>query len=398
MTTVLIYQQAGSWSKTIMISMRLLLFTLLLVLNFDNKAANFCVETSAEFQSALTTAGNNGQDDVIKLKSGSYYTSGAPFFFNSAEDFDLNISGGWYDFNQFGCVAQETSPLNTYLNGNDSDSILLLSTQIIGATSQFTISHLTFEWGYIHDNFDNGILTFNGAGFDFLGEILIDRVLFRRNLSLAAIVKIYEGNQVSIRNSVFSKNYIADRNGVVDIHFPDDNYGLYFINNTITGNTLFSSVTAGNDYTIGLKLSINQTINGTPKAFIANNIFWNDINYSDNGIPVDVFEIELSDTGGIHYVYNNDFQTMNSPAEFQSDNLSVNPMLTLPDLTDFTPLPGSPVINAGLSAPESGSNFEDMWDYGNSDFDGFSRVIDNRVDIGAVEALPEVPIFENGFE
>jgi len=56
-----------------------------------------------------------------------------------------------------------------------------------------------------------------------------------------------------------------------------------------------------------------------------------------------------------------------------------------------------------LPAPESPPipvPFELDWDYGVEDYDRgiIGRVAGGRVDIGAVEAPPEVPIFKNGFE
>ena len=144
----------------------------------------------------------------------------------------------------------------------------------------------------------------------------------------------------------------------------------------------------------GLKIVVSSSGNtgAEPKAWIANNLFWDNDTY-------DIFTIQQSLTV---YFYNNNYETFFGHVDYTANNIFVNPMLSQ-QLLDFTPQPGSPLIDSGMNAPNSTANplpFEQNWDYGDTDFDGDAgfRVVNHRVDIGAIEAPPEIPIFKNGFE
>jgi hypothetical protein len=59
-------------------------------------AADFCVDTSAELQSALAAAAVNGEDDVIRVEPGSYPVPAGGFLYDGTlENHNLVLSGGW---------------------------------------------------------------------------------------------------------------------------------------------------------------------------------------------------------------------------------------------------------------------------------------------------------------
>jgi len=95
-----------------------------------SEAATFCVSTGAQLFSALETAENNNQNDVIKITSGvKVYANpvGYPYTWeytpsNAAEaDNSLAISGGW----NTGCTTYSIGAQHTVLDGTGIDATVL---------------------------------------------------------------------------------------------------------------------------------------------------------------------------------------------------------------------------------------------------------------------------------
>lgn len=366
----------------------MLIVLIFVVLNVES--ATHCVETAAEFKAALESAGSNNEDDVIKLKTGDYVSdANTRFIYSYTENKSLEISGGWFDFNQFGCVGQSQDPMATTLDANDESIVLLFTYNNDYPIFNAKISNLSIINGTSTQNVASGLQM--ALPNNHNGEVIIDRVYFAGNDSdINGALTITWPETVNIKNSVFQFNKAGEGDGVIQINLRADNKGAYFINNTLLYNS-HDLLVADSSTTTGLKINIqSMNIDGYPRAFIANNLFWNN---EDN----DVFLPAI----GTSYFYNNNYQTIEGNASFASNNMSQSPLLSL-QLLDFTPQPGSPLIDQGKNAEILLGNppfpFDEDWNYGPSDFDGFSRVINNSVDIGAVEAPPEVPIFENGFE
>jgi len=158
-------------------------------------------------------------------------------------------------------------------------------------------------------------------------------------------------------------------------------------------NNFTNAASTATSNTSGLSVNLNQSQQNIPQSLIANNVFWANEN-SD-------FYVTFS--GGLNYLYNNNYEFGSGFFEDEANNMSVQPQLS-PFLLNFTPEPGSPLIDRGLQMPDIPAivplTFLEEWDHGAEDFDRgiFFRVVNNRVDIGAVESPPEVPIFEDGFE
>ena len=103
---------------------RTLLFVsaLSLLLNPSSSfGATFCVSNSTEFQSALTTAASNGEDDTIQIIQGTYNGN---FTYASTNARRLVVEGG-YNSN---CTSQIIDPKNTILDGEDADHVLAIAT------------------------------------------------------------------------------------------------------------------------------------------------------------------------------------------------------------------------------------------------------------------------------
>ena len=359
-----------------------------LLLSGHSLAATFCVESVSELSDALSTASTNGQDDQIRIKSGDYVVGSSNdlrYYIN--EDHDLSISGGWSDLNQFNCIVQSTSPLSTTLDGDDQFLLLRLvdHSSSPDISAHFTISNLTFANAAVDSVYFAPALTIYWPDLVHSGTVMIDRVFFFGNEGAnTSAVKIHHGDRVTIRNSVFAYNHSDSGQGAVNINMHDTNTGVYFVNNTVLNNNHGSA-------NPGPLTSAGLFVTNVNNAFITNNLLW------DN----DGTDLSLMISGPNYYLYNNNIgASAGAAADHESGNLSAPPMLA-PQILNFTPQPGSPLINLGRTMPEIvpfPTPFHFGWDHGTSDFDGFSRVFGGRVDIGAVEAPPEVPIFEHGFE
>ncbi len=353
-------------------------------------AATFCINDSAELVAALDTARNNGEADEIRIRSGDYLTPNITgFLFNNAENHNLSISGGWTPFNQFDCFSQLAGPLDTTLDGDDFSPVLYIVSG--SGTPEISISNLTITKGITQaQNIGAGITFYNYDDFD--GQFLLDQVFFFENEGPIGAALSYTGSgTITVRNSVFLFNNNYDGKGVVNVSLSPDTTGFYFINNTM----IFNSSDLGDTSTsnvAGLHLNMFQDQNNIPQAMIANNLFW----YQSAS------DFYVTFSGGLTYLYNNNYYLGAGLIEDQANNISEQPLLASP-LFDFTPQAGSPLINAGLSMDDPlpvSSPFLENWDHGTEDFDRgiWVRVVNRRVDIGAVEAPPEVPIFKDGFD
>ena len=125
-------------------------------------AAVFDVSNPAEFQSALTTAQSNGQNDVINVAAGTYHiTSTLEYAAASGEDFTLEILGAGSDL--------------VFLDGQAARSILRIDASFVtsNANLSITVTNMTFSNGNaVGDPSDGGALAillepeaFPGADF-----------------------------------------------------------------------------------------------------------------------------------------------------------------------------------------------------------------------------------------
>jgi hypothetical protein len=365
---------------------------LLIIIIGQNQAATFCINDANEFETALDQARQNNQDDHIKIRSGDYMTiNNERFIYFNSEDFDLKISGGWVNFNQIDCFQQLGKPWDTTLDGNDLSEVLYIQNN--DNSANITVENLTISSGF-SDSVGNpgGLKIYSDV--DYSGKILLDQILFIGNEGpngVGSALYVLNGHEITVRNSVFIFNTSNNGFGAAMFSLAANQRGVYFINNTLIYNDTNSEDTSVFNAS-GLYMILNDENGITPSALIANNLFWDNENS----------DFAVSFSGGKTYVYNNNYERGSGLIEDQAYNLSLPPQLA-PAILDFTPQITSPLIDKGKRMPEIipiPTPFLLGWNHGNEDFDQgiFGRVINGRVDIGAVEAPPEPPIFKNGFE
>lgn len=352
-------------------------------------AATFCVETPTELAAALQAAGSNGQNDHIRLKVGSYVPPDEGGFRLLVDEANTTeISGGWVDL-VVDCQLRGSDPKITSIEGNDSKRLFRLFLET-GNTdgNNINFSNLSFRNG--HGEVGSGISPIHLAIPSNNVRVLFDRVFFWSNSGdFAGAVAAIGLKRLAIRNSVFMFNEVRETQGTVSVRLSSDGQRFFFINNTMVHNSHTGTQTTRCS---GIQVS-TPSAGIHREALIVNSIFWSNDDY-------DICLAASVET----YLLNNNYQQLSGQAMVASGNLSGNPMLA-PQLTDFTPQPTSPMVNAGMQEPsiyisDPPTPIESGWSHGDFDFENHAhpRVIGGQVDIGAVEASYIDQMFCDGFQ
>ena len=113
------------------ITLNLLSILIIGMLSHNVVAEDFCVSTATELQAALTTAQNNGEDDIVQVVQGTYVGN---FLYASVESTTLSLLGGYISE----CESRLIDPANTVVDADydgrsltpASESIFLDKTSI----------------------------------------------------------------------------------------------------------------------------------------------------------------------------------------------------------------------------------------------------------------------------
>jgi hypothetical protein len=89
-------------------------------------AAQFCVDSAASLQTALTTAAGNGADDEVRIVQGTYVGN---FVYASTQANNLSVLGGY----TAGCAGRVVDLVNTILNADWTNRVLVLSAPDVAA-------------------------------------------------------------------------------------------------------------------------------------------------------------------------------------------------------------------------------------------------------------------------
>jgi hypothetical protein len=320
-------------------------------------ATTLCVSTTAELQDALTAAAANGEDDVILLEPG-LYTVDAPLTYETYEDFDLSVSGGWE-----GCVAHHNDPRYTVIDGQSAHALVRFM-GMPGTAGDVSVGWITFQNGVGEDG-TNAVAMTPYAGW--AGTLLVEGNVFRNlqgraDSGYTAIQLDSDLGRLEVRNNLFVDN--TTETGISPVYLlansTDFSYVGRFTNNTVTSNE---------------STSYAVTADGGGIWSVANNVFW-DNEGSDLGLGPYVF------------VTNNDIGSYCCNPVAESGNLSLDPGFVDPGGGDYRPGGSSPLAEAGRNDAPGG--------LGTYDLRGGFRVVGSTVDIGAYERQDR--IFGDGFD
>ena len=376
----------------------------------------FNVTNPEEFQSALTIAESNGEDDVINVAAGIYnITSTLTYSTNNGDSgHTLTIQGAGAD--------------KTVLDGGGSVQILYIDTDADhnggDAGGDVTIKGMTFENGngdygggvYVHgssitikestfsensaywgggvdaDSWSGTVTitnnTFSGnsanccgggvCAFSDSGTVTITNNTFSGNSGGGGVCAYSWSGTVTITNNTFSGNSANDCGGGVD---ADSWSGTVTItNNTFSGN---SANYGGGVYT--------WLIYDSAILNVYNNILFDNIAYVGDDLYVNS-DGDENNIGSIVNLYNNDFSgnadfgtgqsedlyitVLNNLTYHHADNIQDDPLFLDPIAGDYHLTAASPCIDAGTAdAPELPA----------ADFEGDPRIVGSAPDIGADE-------------
>jgi hypothetical protein len=201
----------------------LILVTLVLALAGNTYAALFNVINVAQFQTALTTAQSNTQDDTINVAAGTY-TLVASLTYDSSENNALTIVGAGAGL--------------TILDGDNSVRILDMdTTNVVGdAGADIVVRGMSFQKGDSGGN-SGGALSIETNSAD----VAVENCQFSNNSATFAdggglYVRTSSG-AISFTNNTFSANSAGSGGGA----YPEASSGTVTLtDNTFTGNTTTS--------------------------------------------------------------------------------------------------------------------------------------------------------------
>jgi hypothetical protein len=317
-------------------------------------AAVHCVGTPAALAAALETSETNGQDDDLRVVSGTYGLT-IPLVHSSHEAFSLLLSGRW----NAGCTVQGGAA--SVLDGGGTLRILYVFSD---ATADLAITDLTFSGGH-------NTAGIAGAGLSIetsSRNVRVERNLFFGNSDSgsaggARIAVSTADSVLTVRNNIALGNSAPEGAGIVV------NAGIGVAH--VVGNTIVANTTS-----IAGALCGGLCISGGSDYTLSNNILWSN--------PAGDLHIGGTGTTLLH---SNDIGAVSgSPPDGEFDGISVDPGFA-PGLLNLNLAPDSPLVNRGRDDAIGG--------IGALDAAGAPRRQGAHVDIGAYES--DV-LFRDGFE
>ena len=341
-------------------------------------AAIFCVSTSSQLGSALASASSNGQDDVIRIRNGSYpIVNGLRFEVVVEANHSLDISGGW-GMALSPCDISNGIPDSTVLDGQAIPGIQTLRIRSPeGATGTVALRNLTLTNGRGAGG-NAGCLnieTGNGASDVVVDRVAINGCLNSQTLSAGALSVTHTGSgDVIVRNSVITANF-SQSGPAVELYACCDPFSIIrFQNNTVTANAPLGSA------------AFAAGVEATASAFNGAIEFYNNA-IVGNGLAN---QDDLSTLGGGVAIGENVFsKSWSGSPNVTGGNVVVSAFQSL--FIDY-PTDLRPTSSSALR--DEGATFNLIYS-GPVDYLGTPRVMGPGVDIGAFELET---LLRDGFE
>ncbi|PLW92170.1 MAG: hypothetical protein C0592_12165 [Marinilabiliales bacterium] len=277
--------------------MKTILFLLFAISTFAVQAATFNVSNPTEFQTALTSAEGNGENDIIILSSGTYNISTTLTFY-SAENYSLTIQGS----GAAGCI----------LDGGGTTRIMTFETTT--AAGDINISGITVQNGYgtygaAGVNSESATITISNCIFtgntatDFggglgmytnTGTVIVDNCTFTNNTATGndagGLFVGTNSGSITLSNSTITNNEAQGDDAGGCMLYSDGGGTVIMHDNTFTNNIAFEDAGGAMVYLLGA---------GSSATIYANTFTGNTAGLGGGGCW-----IRLPGGGGISY-YNN---------------------------------------------------------------------------------------------
>ena len=256
--------------------------SLFLIPGFSS-GATFCVDNTTGLQTALTTAGSNGEDDTIQIVQRSYSYNGN-FTYTSYESNSLTVEGGYAE----SCSSRVINPVNTVLDGGGTDHVLALVVSDIDTAADFFVEGLTLRNGSASTVVHGG-----GLYAKTSGEVTLTKNIFTGNISGNNGGGAYIVGIGSLTNNTFTGNS-ASNNGA-GVYISDTGTLTY---NTFTNNT--ASHTGGGAYILGTGILTNNTFTGNAASYQGGGAYGGSSTLTKNTFTSNT----ANESGGGAYFYN----------------------------------------------------------------------------------------------
>lgn len=339
-------------------------------------AANFCVSTGEQLYDALATATVNGQPDEIRIEYGTLTNISAPLLeprwvVDVTDNSNLVLSGGWTKGNNCASLATE-SPEATVLDAQYWSPVLEVRPSL-GFNAAIMIRNLTLARGKLKNCYP-GCFAGLWVNVEALpsASVTVDNVLVRhsqveagKNADVAAFT-MTGGGTLRLRNSIFMGNDLSagDQTAGVSVHV-DSNTVAYVTNNTIFGNTVtleHAGLSAEGNVTLSNNAIADNTSTGaSPIQFSAYNVSMMTLRNNHFATREYIGGFPIAESG-----------TTTGDAQWTQVGVKMVPNTE------------SVLRDSGLNNPSGGIP--------GIDFSGQNRIINDVIDRGAVEALPEPPL------
>jgi hypothetical protein len=198
-------------------------------------AGVFCVNTAVGLQNSLTTAASNGVDDEVWIVQGTYVGN---FVYASGQANQLSVLGGY----TAGCAGRVLDPVNTILDGNQTNSTLVLSAP--GVAADFLVEGLTLRNGQhpsVFAGYGGGLSV--GVGRD--GAVTVHRNRIENNLV---------GAYLSATTGTLTNNSIAGNTG--------SGASISATSATLTNNSIAGNTVSGASISATTATLTNNSISG----------------------------------------------------------------------------------------------------------------------------------------
>jgi hypothetical protein len=348
----------------------------------ESQAATFCVNSATELLAALNTAAGNGENDTIRVKRGIYLGTSGPVAFNytSNENFSLTLEGGWFGLTSGTCSIRIDDPEGTVIDAGGPRSVMQLAAGINSGTS-FSVRNLTIRGGRGTAS-GTGFGGLQVIGFPLLGNITIERVVFRDNYTegIGGGLRAFTQGVLRVVNSLFDDNRCDAYFCAADVFAaaPTASAGqprLLFL-----GNTVVRTGCNGPNCNLG-QVNIQAGFDFPTQYVVGNSVF-----AQNAGV-----DFSVAGGNGSGTVRNSRWDTLAGTPQTQIGNL---PPGTPPGFVD--PAGGDFRLRSDSLLVDAGFAFADLPAI---DLDGTPRQVGSAVDIGAYEYAPDAGlIFRNDFE
>lgn len=330
-------------------------------------ASQVCLDggNSAALAFWLENFQDNGQDDEIRLREGTFNVPAGGFVFQSTESRSLSISGNW----NAGCTSTRGIS-DTILDGLGTEQIMRLT----NSNGDITVRRIVFLDGFKSATsapvFSAGGLQVNGGATQGT-NVTVERNQFLLNEDAcdcpasgsAALLASTASGVLRIRNNLFFGN-VGKQNAAARI-LARASSTANVTSNTAVGNGKANATFGG------------MTLETDPGVSIvaSNNIIWANLG----------FDLKVSPAATL---LSNDIEDLfGTPNAASANNVNVDPEFDGGSFLSFKLKPSSPLVNAGINAAPGGLSSVDL--------SGNTRVQGVSVDVGAYET--DV-LFSDGFD